>query len=133
MKIESTRVTVHASPESVSAFLKDSRNLLNLLPQDKISDWKATETECSFKVQGGVIISLIQDGSEGTAKVFMKSGQGTPFPFKLIIHIEPSGDHCEGFILFDGEVNVFLKMMVEKPLTALFNLMSEKLKDQFSK
>jgi len=29
-------------------------------------------------------------------------------------------------------VNIFLKMMVEKPLTALFNLMSEKLKEYFA-
>jgi hypothetical protein len=38
----------------------------------------------------------------------------------------------EGYIQFDGEVNTFLKLMVERPLTSLFNFMSEKLKEQFS-
>jgi hypothetical protein len=41
------------------------------------------------------------------------------------------GDQTEGFIVFDGELNMFLKMLVEKPLTALFNIMSENLKKYF--
>lgn len=133
MKIDSNKVTVNAERGKVVDFLLDSRNLIHLLPQDKISDWKATETECSFKVQGGVIISLIQDGKNDLEEVYMKSGQGTPFPFKLTIKLSEVSSGTEGFIAFDGEVNMFLKMMVEKPLTALFNLMSEKLKEHFEK
>jgi hypothetical protein len=132
MKIESTKVHVSAKPEAVASFLLDARNLVHLLPEDKISDWKSSETECSFKVQGGVIISLIQDGAEGASRVNMRSGAGTPFPFRLSILIEPKEDGCEGYILFDGEVNVFLKMMVEKPLTSLFNFMSDKLRAHFT-
>jgi hypothetical protein len=133
MNIESTKVIVSANQETVAAFLKDSQNLIHLLPQDQIADWKSTPSECSFKVQGAVIISLIQDGSEGTSKIFMKSGEKSPFPFRLTLHIIEQGEQTEGFIEFDGELNVFLKMMVQKPLTALFNLMSENLKAHFSK
>jgi hypothetical protein len=132
MKIESNRVIVSANQSTVATFLSDAQNLIHLLPQDKISDWKSTASECSFKVQGGVIISLIQDGAEGTSRINMRSGAGTPFPFHLSILIEPKDEGCEGYILFDGEVNVFLKMMVEKPLTALFNFMSDKLRSHFT-
>jgi carbon monoxide dehydrogenase subunit G len=132
MKINSNKVIVNASREQIVEFLLNAENLIHLLPQDKISDWKATQSDCSFKVQGGVLISLIHDGKEGDDKIFMKSGQGTPFPFKLIIHLSPNDNSTEGFIEFDGEVNMFLKMMVEKPLTALFNLMSENLKKHFA-
>jgi hypothetical protein len=132
MIIESTKVIVNASAESISTFLRDSTNLIHILPQDKISDWKSTDTACSFKVQGGVMISLIQDGNEGNHKVFMKSGEKSPFPFRLTIYIEDNGANSNGYIEFDGELNMFLKMMVEKPLTALFNYMSEKLKDHFA-
>lgn len=133
MKIDSTKVVVTASQEAVANFLKDSHNLIHLLPQDQISDWKATPEQCSFKVQGGVIISLIQDGNDGNGKIFMRSGEKSPFPFKLTLHLEDRGGTTEGYIAFDGEVNVFLKMMVEKPLTNLFNYMSEKLKAYFEK
>lgn len=133
MKIESNKVIVDADREQVIAFLSDSQNLIHLLPEDKISDWKATNLDCSFKVQGGVIISLIQDGKNELEELYMISGKGTPFPFKLTIQLRDVEGKTEGCILFDGEVNMFLRMMVEKPLTALFNLMSEKLKLYFEK
>lgn len=133
MKIESTKVIVSASADKVADFLKDSQNLIHLLPEGQYSDWKASNEECSFKVQGGVVISLIQDGFEGNSKVFMKSGAKSPFPFRLTLHIEEASGKSEGYIAFDGDVNVFLKMMVEKPLTALFNIMSENLKKHFEK
>lgn len=131
MKIDSTKVNVNASQEDIFNYLTDSNNIIELLPQDKISDYKSDKEQCSFKVQGGVIISLIQDGSEGMNIIKLRSGQGTPFPFKLFINITPNGDHCEGYIHFEGEVNMFLKMMVEKPLTNLFNYMSVKLQEKF--
>ena len=106
--------------------------MVHLLPQDQISDFKATETECSFKVQGGITISLVQEESEDTDKLFMRSGEKSPFPFQLIIHTFDQGSTTEGYIEFQGDVNVFIKMMVEKPLSALFNIMSGKLRDYFS-
>ncbi|MFZ9027556.1 MAG: hypothetical protein ACO2Z9_00995 [Crocinitomicaceae bacterium] len=131
MKIDSNKVVVNASQQDIFDFLTDSNNIKELLPQDKISDFKSDKEQCSFKVQGGVIISLIQDGNDGLDVIKLKSGEGTPFPFKLLINISSQGDQCEGFIHFDGEVNMFLKMMVEKPLTNLFNYMSNKLQEKF--
>lgn len=131
MKLESTKVIVNASQERVINFLKDTNNIYLILPQSNISEWRASENECSFKVQGGVTITLVQDGTEGNEKLFMKSGEKSPFPFRLTIHANDVGDKTEGYIAFDGEVNMFLKMMVEKPLTNLFNFMSEKLQAHF--
>ncbi|MFT5779650.1 MAG: carbon monoxide dehydrogenase subunit G [Crocinitomicaceae bacterium] len=132
MEIDSNRVIVPTNQQEIYDFLKDANNLIHLLPKDNVSDYKATTDSCSFKVQGGVVISLIHDGEEGIDKIFMKSGAKSPFPFRLTIQTSPSGDGTEGHIHFDGEVNMFLKMMVEKPLTNLFNYMSNKLKEHFS-
>lgn len=132
MQLISDKVKVNATHSVVGAFLKDSTNLIHLLPQDQISDFKASTDECSFKVQGGITISLIQDGEEAPGKIFMKSGEKSPFPFRLTLHVTDLGSETEGYIEFNGDVNVFLKMMVEKPLTALFNIMSSKLRDHFA-
>jgi len=131
MDLKSDKVAISASIKDVHAFLSDSRNLALILPHDKISDFKADENQCSFKVQGAIVISLIQNGSEAT-KIFLKSGDKSPFPFKLTVNLEDKGENTEGFIEFDGEVNSFLKMMVEKPLQALFNFMSHKLEAHFN-
>lgn len=132
MIIESTKVEVNEAPSTIYNFLKDANNIVHLLPKDNISDFKATEVECSFKVQGGVTITLIQNGGEEPNKLFLKSGEKSPFPFTLTIHIDQMGEKSNGCIVFDGEVNMFLKMMVEKPLTNLFNYMSTKLKEHFA-
>lgn len=132
MKINSQTVIVAAPQQEVFTFLKDANNILHLLPQDKISDFKASKDDCSFKVQGGVTISLIHDGEEGTDKLFMKSGEKSPFPFRLTIHTSDKAGETEGKIEFDGQVNMFLKMMVEKPLTNLFDYMSKKLQEHFA-
>lgn len=132
MIINSTKVSVAAKPDEIVVFLEDANNILKLLPEDKVTDFEATKDKCSFKVQGGVIISLVQDGKEGNSKVFLKSGEKSPFPFKLTVHINEDGDGTIGYMEFNGEVNTFLKMMVEKPLTNLFNLMTDKLKEQFT-
>ena len=131
MTLDSEKVIVRETPGNICAFLKDANNLIHLLPQDNISDFKSTEEDCSFKVQGGITISLVQDGTEGSNKVFLKSGEKSPFPFRLTINLTETDDGTEGDIHFDGEVNMFLKMMVEKPLGNLFNYMSKKLKAHF--
>ena len=132
MKIESTKVDVNANAATIYSFLKDANNLVHLLPKDNISDFKSSESECSFKVQGGVTITLVQNGGEEPNKLFLKSGEKSPFPFNLTIHINEGAETTNGFIAFDGEVNMFLKMMVEKPLTNLFNYMSNKLQQHFA-
>lgn len=132
MIIKSNEVEVNASQETVFNLLNKVSNLHFLLPKDKISDWKSDDDSCSFKVQNGAVtISLIQDGFDGQQKIFMKSGEKSPFPFSLSIHIIPNNNTVKGFIEFNGEVNMFLKMMVEKPLTSLFNDMANHLKSHF--
>ncbi len=131
MKIESTKVSVNANEATLKSFLTDANNLIHLLPQDNIKDYQADETQCSFKVQGGVTITLVQDGQE-EGKIFLKSGEKSPFPFRLTIHLNEQQEVTEGYIAFDGEVNMFMKMMVEKPLTNLFNYMSNKLQQQYA-
>jgi hypothetical protein len=131
MKIDSEKVVIEAGRSNVASFLRDIQNIYHLLPQGHISDWKATENECSFKVQGGVVIPLIQDGFEDDERIFFRSGEKAPFPFKLTVHMQDEGAFTSGWIAFDGDVNVFLKMMVEKPLTNLFNVMSANLRNHF--
>ena len=132
MILTGDKVSVGANRSNIIEFLTKPSNLEHLLPMDKVKDFISDESSCSFKVQGGFIISLFQDGSE-EGKVFLKSGEKSPFPFKLTIHlVEQEENKTEGQIEFDGEVNAFMKMMVEKPLLSLFNYMSNKLGKHFS-
>jgi hypothetical protein len=62
----------------------------------------------------------------------MNDGDKGPFPYTLSIHIKAEGSNsCSGYIEFEGEVNMFMKMMVQKPLTSLFENMTKKLQLKF--
>lgn len=132
MEISSTEVNVNTSITKLFAFLTDTRNFILLLPQDKISDWKADETSCSFRVQNAATISLLQKELNPFSTILMESGEKSPFPFHLTLTLKKSGEENTLVQLeFNGEVNAFLKMMVKKPLTNLFNHMAEKLMTHF--
>lgn len=131
MILTGEKISVTSNVKEIESFLIDSNNYEFLLPMDKVSNFKSDKDSCSFKVQGGITISLIQNGREN-GKIFLKSGEKSPFPFKLTVHLNHLEEELtEGYIEFDGEVNAFLKMMVEKPLLNLFNYMSHKLSKQF--
>jgi hypothetical protein len=132
MIIESDKVIVNADATIIYNFLNDLNNLHFLLPKENVSDFTANEKECSFKVQGGFIITLVHNGSESPSKIFLKSGEKSPISFILTIHINKENEKSVGYIVFDGEVNMFLKMMIEKPLTNLFNYMSKQLQQHFN-
>ncbi len=131
MKIESKKTEVTASIEDVYKFLIVPSNIEALLPKDNIKDFTADDKSCSFKVQGGFTITLIQESMEENKSIKFKSGEKSPFPFNLSVELTSIGDNTEGHLLFDGEVNTFMQMMVKKPLTNLFDYMSHKLKSQF--
>ena len=130
MVIQSTSVSVQASITSVRAFLSDAQNISFLLPQDKISEFQATTEQCSFKAQGGILINLLFD-EQNDQIVRYRSGAGSPFSFSLSISLQNEGESCIGQVTFDGQVNGFMKVLIEKPLKSLFEQMSIQLKAHF--
>lgn len=124
--IESKRVNVKNNQESVFEFLGDLNNFKLLLPKDKISNWSSTKETCSFKVQGMATIELILKSSEPTKHHHIVSGASAPFPFTLDIFVEADGDDAIAYNKFQGDINPFLRLMVEKPLSNLFNYIADK-------
>ena len=132
MIIQSATTQIDALLSDVRAFLSDPRNLTYLLPQDKVSNFSADEIQCSFKAQGGIVISLLFD-QQDVQSIRYRSGEGSPFPFTLSIELREEDGQCQGQVLFDGEISGFMKILVEKPLKSLFEQMSLQLKVYFDK
>jgi|688.fasta_scaffold13308_5 carbon monoxide dehydrogenase subunit G len=130
MIIQSSTKEFQVPLHKVKEFLSIPKNLVYLLPKDKVSDFQSNEAQCSFKAQGGINIHLDFVGSENHS-IHYRSGNGSPFVFTLTIKLEAMETHCSGHIVFDGEINGFLKMMVEKPLKGLFEEMGENLSAHF--
>lgn len=131
MKIESLHYEVKKSTANVFDFLSDPHNLYHLLPHDKISDWQADQTSCSFKVQGGILIPFILESSDKPNSIRYISGDRSPFPFTLDVNLNGKDEITFGNLVFEGKVPFVFQMMAKKPLTDLFNTMSEKLVNYF--
>lgn len=132
MKITTNNAVVNAPIETVFAFLSVAENIQKLLPADKISDFQADENGCSFKVQGGIVIPLIYMAKTAPTLIKMQSGDKAPFSYTLAIELKTFDDKCEGHIAFEANINMFMKMMVEKPLINLFETMTHQLQAEFA-
>jgi carbon monoxide dehydrogenase subunit G len=131
MKIESKKVSVNAPREEVFKYVSDLNNFKDLLPMDKISDWEGREDFCSFKIQGTATIDLHREKIEAPSHILLKGGEKSPFPISMEIFFDEADAVTEVYQEVTAEVNPFLKMMVQKPLTNLFDFIADRLKEKF--
>jgi len=132
MKIESKSVSIPANPEDVFKYVSDLNNFINLLPQDRISEWESRDDYCSFKVQGTATIDLHLKSSKEFSELYLESGEKAPFPIKLTVFLSANEKGTKAYQIMEAEINPFLKMMVEKPLANLFDYIADKLVEQFN-
>lgn len=126
MKIESELFTTHVQVKEIIDFLSIPVNIEKILPPDRIQSFESDDTQCNFKIQGGINISLVFV-KQTNSSVSYKSGEKSPFPFELTAHIEEIPDGTSGQLIFIGDTSPFISMMAKGPLTALFNDMGRNL------
>lgn len=121
MKINTEPKIVNTTQEDVFNFLMDMNNFEELFPKDKVEKWEATTESCSCKVKNMGTIELKRVASTPNSLIYLDSYGKTPFKFTLNLFIsEKDGNTCQAHLEFDGEINPFMKMMLEKPLTDFF-------------
>lgn len=126
-RIESKHVEIARPAQDVYTFLQDMNNFQQLLPQDRISDWKSDGVSCSFKVAGAATIGLQLDGGTAPNHVRLKSTERSPFPFTLDVHLNGASGTTQAYQVFQADLNPFIKMMVESPLRNLFDHIAERM------
>lgn len=129
MKIETGHKEINATQETIYNFLMDTNNFKELFPQEKISEWESTTDTCSMKVQNMGILGLKRVASTPNSLIYFDSFGKTPFKFTFNIFLDEVDGKCFTKIVFEGNLNPFMKMMVEKPLTGFMNDLVIKLAD----
>lgn len=131
-KIESKKVQVAAPSHTVFEFLSDFSHFEKLLPADKVSKVTIAEKVISFQINGLATIGMRLESSQSPNLLHIVSEGKNPFDFTLDIHLnEINASTTEAYLVFDGNMNPFLKMMVEKPLGQFFNQLADRLSDRY--
>ena len=128
MHIKTDKVTVNKPAEEIFDFLADMNNFEQLLQNDKIEKIVTTNDTCEFTIKGMAKIGLKTVERIAPEKIKIESFGKVPFSFDMHIYVTPLGSgNCEAYLTFDGKINPFMKMMVEKPMTNFLNMLAQKL------
>ena len=114
--------------KSLYEFLNDFKNFSTILPEDKVSDFKYSESECSFNIKGITPMTIKVAEKAPYESILFSSDGLAKFNFSLKVQFVGEADapgECKIDLL--GDLNPFIKTMAEKPLGNLVNTMSLKL------
>ena len=128
-KIESENVEINHSAEKLFNYLSNFNNFKALMPH-QVTEWESTESECNFNLNGMAKIGMRIIEKTPFKNIKITSFGKVPFEFTLNVSIaETSANSCKGQLVFESDINPFMKMMVEKPLTHFFNGLAKKMQD----
>lgn len=131
-KFQSTRVFVNAPESEVFNFLADFRNFKNLMPP-QIAKWNADEHKCSFTVQGMADLSMRIDAKTPNSLIHIVADGKNPIDYTLDCIILPGNlQSCYAEIVFEADLNPFMKMIASGPLQNLVNMLADKLSEVFA-
>jgi carbon monoxide dehydrogenase subunit G len=131
LTLKSQEFALMASSDCVLDFLSDTKNYALLLPANQTSDFQYTPTQFSFKAAGQIHLSL--EKLTTTAQLLHFKGLPTnPFAFDLFVYLQQQGEQTTGHIEIKADLNMMLKMLVEKPLQKLLTEMAANLAAQLA-
>jgi carbon monoxide dehydrogenase subunit G len=131
LTLKSQEFQLPSAIEQVSDFLANTANYALLLPENQTTDFQCTPTQFSFKAAGQIHLTLEKQTVETTLLHF-KGAPTNPFAFDLFVHLSAETQGTKGFIEINADLNMMLKMLIEKPLQKLLIEMASNLAAQLS-
>lgn len=122
-KLQSQETDIAKPAEGIYNFLTNLNNFQKLMPSE-VSDWKSTETECTFTLKGMPSIGFMILEKTPFTNITYKGIGKLPAAVLLKVSISSSGENsCKAQLFLEAELNPMLKMMVEKPLTKFLDVL----------
>jgi len=115
MNLESPKVTISKSPQEVFDFLTKVENFEQIMPESKQKFETLAEDKFLFQLKGMPELILKQKEQVAPSKVVLGAASDK-LPFTLTANIEDDGTQ----LVFDGDFNPMMAMMIKKPILLLF-------------
>jgi len=124
---KSPEIIVNRTAEDFFTKIGDLNNLKDIMPST-IQNFESTESTCSFKIQGMPTLNLKLGKKVPYSKISL-TAEGSQVPFSLDCFITEKGSQCQARLEINAELNMMMKMMVEKPLTQFLDVLASKLEN----
>lgn len=125
MNLEGRKIIVNKSAAQLVDMLKSPEDYRSIMPES-LQSFEVRDNGFKFSLKGMPEIALIID-EVSEDKVVLKSASSS-LDFALIGDITAVDDtKSEVQLLFEGQFNPFIKMMVEKPLQNFINSLTDNL------
>lgn len=129
MNLESPKVTVKKTNQELFDYLSKIENFEHIMP-DNIDKFEAGENSFLFALKGMPEIRLKLQEQEAPNKIILGSASDK-FPFTLTANIEENADQSSDVqLLFDGQFNPMVAMMVKSPLQKFINILASNIEAQ---
>jgi len=126
MNIKGNKITVQKTQEETFDFLSELKNFEQLMP-DSIQKFEVDGDSFVFGLKGMPEIRLVLKDKTPFSKVVLGAAS-SKLSFQLVADIAALTDaSSEVEIVFDGEFNKMMEMMVKKPLTSFIETLTSNL------
>ncbi|WP_438973341.1 SRPBCC family protein [Polaribacter sp.] len=126
MNIKGNKITVQKTQEETFNFLSELKNFEQLMP-DSIQKFEVDGDSFVFGLKGMPEIRLVLKDKTPFSKVVLGAAS-SKLSFQLVADITALTDaSSEVEIVFDGEFNKMMEMMVKKPLTSFIETLTANL------
>ncbi|HKX87149.1 MAG TPA: hypothetical protein VJL37_10780 [Flavobacterium sp.] len=125
MNLESPKVSVPKSAEYLFNELSQVKNFEKLMP-DNIAKFEVIDENCfEFGLKGMPEIKLVKKESTPNSKIVLGAAS-SKLPFTLTANLtEESADATGVQLLFDGEFNAMMAMMIKGPITKFIETLAQ--------
>ncbi|WP_378186944.1 SRPBCC family protein [Aquimarina sp. W85] len=127
MNLESPAVTVAKSPKEVYDFLTKVENFEQIMPDSIQKFEKLSDSRFLFQLKGMPEIVLEQKESTDSSQVVLGAASDK-LPFTLTANItELSPGKSTTQLVFEGQFNAMMGMMIKNPIQKFISTLSENL------
>lgn len=124
MNLESTKVSVAKSSKEIFAFLIDLQNFEQLMPENT-QKFEVDGDSFLFGLKGMPEIRLVLKEKTEFSNITLGAAS-SKLPFTLSGNISELADNkSEVQLIFNGDFNPMMAMMVKKPLTKFIEVLAE--------
>jgi carbon monoxide dehydrogenase subunit G len=132
MNLESPKVKISKTQQEVFNFLADVKNFEKIMPESIEKFESLDQDSFLFQLKGMPVLKLTLKEKIVASKIVL-GAKSDKLPFKLTADIQEIDENSSEIqLLFEGEFNAMMSMMIKSPIQKFITSLSENLKKLFN-